>query len=85
MKDYFILFEVFVNILNVLAQLSVDHPHYDNCQFQGDIYKLRKEGKCVSIKHGASKQLHWEECQKQLNKKVGKLCHGLGLQKVSEN
>ena len=78
MKEAHILVTVLVQCLNSLAHSD------DNCQFQGDIYKLKNEGKCVSIEHGHSKQLQaqWEDCIEQLTKKLDAKCLGLGLKKV---
>ena len=78
MKEAHILVTILVQCLNSLAHSD------DNCQFQGDIYKLKNEGKCVSIEHGHSKQLQaqWEDCIEQLTKKLDAKCLGLGLKKV---
>ena len=72
-------------LVTVLATCMKSLAHSDdNCQFQGDIYKLKNEGKCVSIEHGHSKQLQaqWEDCIEQLTKKLDAKCLGLGLKKV---
>ena len=78
MKEAHILVTVLVHCMNSLAHTD------DNCQFQGDVYKLKNEGKCVSIEHGHSKQLQaqWEDCIEQLTKKLDGKCLGLGLKKV---
>ena len=78
MKEAHILVTVLAHCMNSLAHSD------DNCQFQGDIYKLKNEGKCVSIEHGHSKQLQaqWEDCIEQLTKKLDAKCLGLGLKKV---
>ena len=78
MKEAHILVTVLAHCMNSLAHTD------DNCQFQGDVYKLKNEGKCVSIEHGHSKQLQaqWEDCIEQLTKKLDGKCLGLGLKKV---